>query len=312
MPAAAPNARLYFLVTRSPLHVGCGDSLGDIDKPTLRNVVTRHPMVPGSMLKGCLRGPAPAAWALPTQEPGLLENSLFGREGADGTGMLCPQDASLLLLPVACLAGGWAWVTCPAVLHRMARAAGVCALPASQARIPDVPLLNSPETAVVRSSGSPLVCRFTGHAPSIVLNEEVLALQTHDAAQAWAEWIAALALPGEQHSAWRELMHHNFAIVSNAVFDHLCAVALDVRARNRIADDGVAQDHHLWREECVPEEAVFFGVLAAQRVESNPAGLTEAQALALPQPLDLQLGGKATVGYGWTSFAPVAASVVAP
>jgi hypothetical protein len=80
--------------------------------------------------------------------------------------------------------------------------------------------------------------------------------------------------------------------------------AMDVRARNRIGDSGTAADTALWREECVPEEALFAGTLCAQRVPRH--ALTEEHVLALPQASEMQMGGKGSVGYGWVSFMPMA------
>ena len=299
-----PNARLYFLLTRSPLHVGCGTSLGFIDKPTLRNVVTRVPMVPGSSVKGCIKEPARRWSALrgESHDPALCEQSLFGREGADGTGMLCPQDAHLLLLPVASWAGGWGWATCPAVLHRLRRAAHSCGLGAPKV----VPALPSTEHALLLNGQSPLIWQHAG-GRCLMLAEQLLVAEPETAPaalEAWADWLLPMALAGDD-ADWRAAVRQRLALVSNEVFDWLCEVATDVRARNKIGDDGLAEDKKLWREECVPEDALFYGLLSAQTVRANPAGLSELQALDAPERCELQLGGKASIGYGWCRFEPV-------
>jgi CRISPR-associated protein Cmr4 len=297
------NARLFFIHTRSPLHMGCGDAVGYVDKPTLRNKVTKRPMVTGSAIKGRLKAHATGQWGINGQPLGLAsEQAVFGKDGDDGTGMLCPQDAHLLLLPVACWAGGWAWVTSPAVLHQFKRAVQTCALPDLTLDLPAAPNLTSSETAWV-SPANPLITAHGNHGQRLVLLDEVLMPQQHADAAAWASWIINLALPNETNE-WKAEIKSRFAVVSNVVFDRLCEVALDVRARNKIGDDGTAQDHHLWREECVPESALFFGCFTAQNV-ANGAGLTDAQVLDLPQRLPLRLGGKASVGYGCCDFEPV-------
>lgn len=304
-PDSAPNmpsrnARLYFLVCRTPLHIGCGDALGAIDKPTKRHVVTTHPQVPGSALKGCLKGPAVSAWQLGSEPLGEKRaEALFG--GTSATGMLSPQDAALLLMPVACWAGGWAWVTSPAVLHRLRRAAVAADLadPPPQA-MPNPPAL---QTALTPDK-SLLVTKHEG-VEAVVLAEEQLDWKPDDFVAEWAEWLARNAMAGEP-ADWCEDFKCRLAVVHDEVFDWLATVGTDVRARNRIEDDGVAADHHLWREECVPEDAVFYGVLCAQPVPGHRAMISERQALEAPVACELQLGGKGSVGYGWVSFRPAA------
>ena len=44
----------YFLFTRTPLHVGAGQSVGYADLPIQREPHTRIPIVPGSSFKGVL------------------------------------------------------------------------------------------------------------------------------------------------------------------------------------------------------------------------------------------------------------------
>lgn len=295
-----PNARLYFLITRTPLHIGCGDSLGDIDKPVLRGTVTGHPLVPGTEVKGCLKEPATEHWFSggPEQRNDCAK-SLFGREGPGGTGMLCPQDAELLLLPVACWAGGWAWATSPAVLHRLRRKAIGCGLPAAP---PAVPQPAHTEQAVLASDKS-LVSRFDG-GKHLILSEAVLDAAVDPLATEWADWLVKHAWHGED-SAWCGLARQRLAIVHDEVFDWLAETAMDVRSHNKIGPDGVVADNHLWRQEYVPEDAVFAGVMAVQPVAGNPAGYTVGQALAVPTDCDLQLGGRASVGFGWASLRPV-------
>jgi CRISPR-associated protein Cmr4 len=304
MPA---NARLYFLLARTPLHMGCGDSLGAIDKPTKRHVVTNHPLVPGSSLKGCLREPAEHAWQVDNVNVSKEQlQVLFGNDKG-GTGMLSPQDGQLLLLPVACWAGGWAWVTAPAVLQRLRRCAQTCNMP-KQPPLPSVPAMPKGQTqSALISSGSPLVSAYED-SNYVVLAEEALGAEESTAIGEWANWLAAYAMAGEP-TDWVAEFKNRIAIVPDDVFDWLCETATDVRARNRLDEKtGQTVAHHLWREECVPEDAVFYGVLSAQPVQDNPAGFTEAQALAVPSACDLQLGGKGSVGYGWASFRPVSAA----
>ncbi|MDD5698865.1 MAG: RAMP superfamily CRISPR-associated protein [Victivallaceae bacterium] len=46
--------KIMSIFTRTPLHVGAGNSVGAIDAPIMRERHTRIPIIPGSSLKGVL------------------------------------------------------------------------------------------------------------------------------------------------------------------------------------------------------------------------------------------------------------------
>ena len=46
--------QIFAIFTRTPLHVGAGNSVGAIDSPVMRERHTRIPIIPGSSLKGVL------------------------------------------------------------------------------------------------------------------------------------------------------------------------------------------------------------------------------------------------------------------
>ena len=48
------TTKLLTIFTRTPLHVGCGSSVGAVDLPVIRERHTRFPIIPGSSLKGVL------------------------------------------------------------------------------------------------------------------------------------------------------------------------------------------------------------------------------------------------------------------
>lgn len=49
------TTKILYLFTRTPLHVGSGSSVGAIDLPIQRERHSRHPIIPGSSIKGVLR-----------------------------------------------------------------------------------------------------------------------------------------------------------------------------------------------------------------------------------------------------------------
>ena len=58
----SPARPLLLLFTRTPLHVGAGESVGAIDQPIQRERPTGFPIIPGSSVKGSIRAAALDAW----------------------------------------------------------------------------------------------------------------------------------------------------------------------------------------------------------------------------------------------------------
>lgn len=301
-----PNHRLYLALTRTPTHVGCGQGLGEIDLPIQRNS-WGLPILPGSSIKGVLRQSAAEAWRC---TPGQIA-ALFGPDRADAgdhAGMLAPQDARLLAMPVASLCGGWAWVTCPGMLMRYRRdaaAAGYPGLPALPAAVIEA------QSASVASLGSPLLMRTDGHIA--LLHESVLQVQADDCIGVWGQHLAAMAFP-QDDATWRQDFAQRLIVVNDDLFHHFTQVATEVRARVALDENRVANDRALWREECVPADSLFWGLVSAFPIVAKPrtreassvapAALSVAEALALMRSACLQIGGKASVGYGWLDFLP--------
>ena len=67
------TTRTLVIFTRTPLHVGTGNSVGAIDQPVVRERHTGFPIIPGSGLKGVLRD------HLSAQLGKEMVNYVFGR-----------------------------------------------------------------------------------------------------------------------------------------------------------------------------------------------------------------------------------------
>lgn len=298
-----PNHRLYLALTRTPTHIGCGHGLGEIDLPIQRNS-WGLPILPGSAIKGVLRQSAAESWRC---TPGQI-TTLFGpdRENAsDHAGMLAPQDARLLAMPVASLCGGWAWVTCLGMLMRYQRdavAAGQAGLPPLPAALPDA------QSAQVASEHSPLLMQ-QALSHLAVLHESTLQVRAEACVGPWAEHLAARAFPAED-AAWRQDFAQRLIVVNDDLFHHFTHVATEVRARVSLDENRVAKDNALWREECVPADSLFWGLISAFPVVAKPRDGAVRDAVSVPAALDMvraacvQIGGKAGVGYGWLDFLP--------
>ncbi|MCX7111679.1 MAG: type III-B CRISPR module RAMP protein Cmr4 [Proteobacteria bacterium] len=280
------HSRLYLLHALSALHAGTGQGSGVIDLPIAREKSTGLPIVPGSSIKGVLRDEFKGDSNVSAEQ----HQALFGPDtenAADHAGALALSDARLLCLPVRSLAGTFAWVTCPLVLHRFKRDLqavnpGSClAIPKPDKEKIEV----CPDSALIDNNNM------------VLLEDLDLSAKETDESKSWAELIG-LAVFG--FTDWKKLFEDRFAIVDDAMFDFLAETATEIVTRIRIQENTrtVAQGG-LWFEEHLPAESLLWGVAACDRsrydkVESNGADLLRL----LHGEKRLQVGGKASVGRG--------------
>ena len=119
--------KLLYLYCETPLHAGSGSELGIVDLPIQRERPTGYPKIEASSLKGALRE---HFCRLGDGEKDRQVNRFFGpapdsEEANMSAGTVAFIDARLLCMPVRSAAGVFAWVTCPGVLQRWCRDAGL-------------------------------------------------------------------------------------------------------------------------------------------------------------------------------------------
>jgi CRISPR-associated protein Cmr4 len=287
--------RLLFIHVLTPLHAGTGQGVGAIDLPIQRERATNLPLLPGSTIKGCLRDAFPAD---------ADRDMLFGKPSKGNedmkAGALRISDAQLLLLPVRCLGATFVWATCPFVLNRLARSAGVAA-----AR-PPIPALADGKARL--ASMDPTV--KLNQSPRLVLEDLDLDPGAGPDADAlkWWDWISLRLFPVDK-DPWREEMKKRFAVIDDKSFDFLAEFATEVSAHIAIDDEkGTVKEGMLWYQEALPAETVLAGMLQADPPRPNPTGLTADAVLDLVGAREnLQFGGKASTGMGMARFIPAKA-----
>lgn len=249
----------FSLFTRTPLHVGCGSSVGVVDLPVLRERATGFPAVPGSALKGVLRD-------LFVTEPQTQE-TLFGKP--DGRGKILVGEARLAAFPVRSAKGGFAWLTSPLALGRL-RLDIDCPAVGEEAVL-------APDALAIRES--------------VVLEEYRLAR----GGEIPEKVVAALASLCA-HKLWQESLAKRLAVVSDTILSHFAQNACEIAYHNRIDDEtGIVEDGALFAQENVPSEALFVGELMAD----DPAHLTQLTGRLTAENNLLQVGADATTGLGW-------------
>lgn len=283
------STQLFFVHALSPLHAGTGQSIGAIDLAIARDRATQFPYLPGSSIKGSLRDVARQEFA----QNSTLVIKLFGPETAnasDHAGALIVSDANLLLLPVRSVAGTFAWVTSPYLLHRFARDAKAANVNLS------LPKLPSTVGSCVVGKSSALLANID--SKDKVIFEDLDLDPAQDAsvdtlADALGKWIFA-------ESSWQGLLKHKLCIVHDDVMTFLSEHATDVVARIALEDESkTVKNGQLWYEESLPTESILVGLVHAQ--PTAKVDLRPDDVLSHAKPIlnaSIQLGGKATVGRG--------------
>lgn len=215
----------FSLFTRTPLHVGCGSSVGVVDLPVLRERATGFPTVPGSALKGVLRD---------LFDDTQTQNLLFGEQ--NGRGKILVGEARLAAFPVRSAKGGFAWLTSPLALARL----GI-----------DCPAVG--EDAVLAPEG------LVAIENNVVLEEYRL-----KRAGDLQENLKAALKPLCGHKLWQESLENRLAVVSDTVLTHFAQNACEIAYHNRIDDTtGTVANGALFAQENVPSETLFVGQLMA-------------------------------------------------
>lgn len=282
-----PNTRLYWLHCLSPTHPGVGRGVGYIDLPIDRDGVTGWPIVRGSGFKGVWRD-----WAV-QQKKEWIELA-FGRADKDGesanSGALIPTDAKLVCLPVRSFRGTFAWATSPLCLQMLRRTlslAGCTGIPVAPASL-DEGKAHHTTTSVLTEDNN------------IYLEDLDFAAQKCDTATAWAELIAKYVFADD--STWQEQFKKRFVVLPDSAFDFLCETGTEVHTRVRIDDNTKTVDPGaLWTEESLPAETILMGLIQCDRIFGKNGESVNSQKLLnefTKGSLNLQIGGKATVGRG--------------
>jgi CRISPR-associated protein Cmr4 len=274
------HSQIYHLHALSALHAGTGQGGGVIDLPIAREKSTHLPIVPGSSVKGVLRG---------------CDNhrALFGPDtenASDHAGALAVSDARLLCLPVRSLGGTFAWVTCPLVLRRYQRDLNATQAPPTTLGIP-----TPAENGILVCDPSAL--KLNGN--QVFLEDLDLDASEDPQAQTWAEAIGQAVFGKPEDAHWQALFLERFAIVSDAVFDFLAETATEIATRIKLKPETrTVEKGGLWIEESLPAESLLWGIVACDRSRHGEAKSGKDLLKSLPAEQRLQVGGKASVGRG--------------
>ncbi|VVB63953.1 CRISPR system Cmr endoribonuclease Cmr4 [uncultured archaeon] len=289
------NTRMYWLQTMTPLHVGAGRGVGFIDMPIMREKVTNWPLVPGSALKGVIRDyfDIHREWEKIGSD---LFSAAFGKPSDDSNsddtsnaGSLILPDAHIVCLPVRSLYGTFAYTTCPLVLEKLKRDL----VAAGYGNFPMVPKPSDMEALHEPNS------RLIPEGQKIFFEDLDFDAKEDKETEEWAELLGTLLFQNDL--AWRGLFKERFAIISDDCFNFLTEAGTEVAAHIKIEDKTkIVAKGMLWYEEALPTEAIMAGIAWCDKVFGKN-GIDKKEILdtfCSASALDLQIGGKATVGKG--------------
>ncbi|MCP5517943.1 MAG: type III-B CRISPR module RAMP protein Cmr4 [Verrucomicrobiales bacterium] len=289
--AARLEQRLLYLFTRTPLHVGAGSGLGAIDLPVQRERHSRHPIIPGSSIKGVLRFTAATIDELDQAKIDDMFGPELGGENAGKearAGDLVFGEARPLAFPVRSARGAFAYVTCPLVLQRFARDSGQ----------PGLPELSHPEDQECLAGA-----RVTFSDKQKVVLEEFAFRVTGVFPADWESLLKGLVAD----PVWKEAAGR-LVLLSDGDFSHFVTTATEISPHVKIdPKTGSVARGALFDLESVPAETLFF---APVQVIGRPVNKEkshyqtdtgkELAALIERHPV-LQFGGNSTTGRGFCS-----------
>ncbi len=297
------ETKIMYIFTRTPLHVGAGASVGAIDQPVQRERHTGFPIIPGSAIKGVFAD----AWSDDDNLDGSGKRKkesdlawLFGiaeteapPEGGEkkqvaAAGAVQFSEAQVLAFPVRSAKGSFAWITCPLILRRYARTAGIDDL---SVREPSDDQAIYMQPGILDLNGKIVLEEYTfSHADN--LPEEMPARFKN-------------IIDGDP--VWKEV-ENRLVILSDGMMSFFCQSACEVAQHVKIDDaTGTAEGGALFNQENVPSETLFYAPVHFFNGRGVSKERTADKACnAFQEKLNangkvFQFGGDASTGLGFCS-----------
>ncbi|MBD3376450.1 type III-B CRISPR module RAMP protein Cmr4 [candidate division KSB1 bacterium] len=305
---------LLFLQNITPLHIGCGQDVGIVDLPIIRERITGYPYIPGSGFRGCLRnyfkntGDEEQVKALFGPDPGAEEGS-----ANEYAGCLAIHDAHILLFPVRCSDHVFVWITCPHVLHQFNRIINTFTPePEYLAQIPLIPLKETEFFAPLNFSPEMLYLeeyKFT--AASLKINES----EDETEQEKKTEWF------NNQKSGFKSWLgkieekqgldiSQKTVLVSDRAFYQFVNYATIIMEHNTLTTTKTVKQGALFSVESVPPETLFYSIIGTTKAryeqrqdmdaETAMASFYDTLFMDSESIKALQIGGDEGTGLGVT------------
>jgi len=281
---------IMHIFTRTPLHVGAGNSVGVVDSPIQRERHTRFPIIPGSSLKGVLAD----LWNDDAnitivekkdkneKEYFRIEKSdieeLFGSNTKEAkVGNLLIGEAKILAFPVRSAKGAFAWITCPLALARYERDSGIKL---------NVELFDGMTDSQCYGS------------EDVQLKDNVVLEEYNFKSENLCEDLSFQLSKLFEDKIW-ETVATRLVVVNDEIFAYFVENACEVVTRICVDDEsGVVKKGALFNQEQVPSESMFYAPIREQKEKDSYS--------KFKKKLDdnhrvIQVGGNETIGLGFCS-----------
>ncbi|AVQ46526.1 type III-B CRISPR module RAMP protein Cmr4 [Clostridium sporogenes] len=271
------NFKIYTIRCLTNMHVGSGDaSYTLIDNQVQRDVITGFPTINSSSLKGSLR-----SFLDPKKEKSKAIKYIFG-DKEDGMGNYKIFPGMLLSMPVRSNVKPFFRATCPRIIKdflgfienfqpQTSDIKNIKTLEEDLKNIEKVADKNKNTIFILKNFNRDIDVKFDN-------NQKIEGIKITSERE--------ISLKGEERI--KEIFGESLILIDDNSFNDIVD-RLPVIARNKL-DNG--ESENLWYEEVVPRETRFyFGTILGKEHQSE-FGKIEGK-----QPV--QIGGNATIGYGY-------------
>jgi len=296
------KAKVFYIHTVSPMHVGSGSDLGIVDMPIQREGHTSFPKIESSSLKGSIReafemrGRTDLDILLKTymsfgydetNAPSAVETAFPNKKDREFAGALGFSDARILLFPVKSAKGIFAWITSPMVLNKF---------------IKDLKISDNEQTFTIVENSISNDSKINIDNNSVILEEYQINITKKDDTQTITEFLST-ELDNDE-------IKEKLIILSDDDFKDFVTLSTEVITRTKIDNaTGTVKDGALFTEEYLPSETVMYSLALASPVMTR---VTQIQNLSSEDevmnffsstvPDIMQIGGNATIGKGIVSI----------
>lgn len=298
--------QLVYYQNITPLHIGCGQDVGLVDNPIIREKTTSFPFIPGSSIRGVLRDQCE------TKDTSTDKEKFYALLGPDAegdvdySGCIAVFDAKILFFPIRTDKNLFHWITCPYVIERFNRDVQHFKLKGEQFPRYDELCLKLNEQAKFYASSH---CRsgndlFLEEFPFKKISEPITD-DTKNPKEVFDYWITKNDFGVDNTKV---------LIIHNHDFDYFVRNATMVMQHNRLTSAKTVDAGALFSVESVPPEAFFYGIIGGTQDRKNEGRTFNSGAKALDEFFGLiknsadaeeaiiNLGGDESTGLGVTKI----------
>jgi CRISPR-associated protein Cmr4 len=295
------QAKIFYIHTITPMHVGSGSDLGIVDMPIQREGHTNFPKIESSSLKGSMRETFERqnmTTSIKTHltfgyddsnAPRLVKEKFSEKKAQEFAGALGFSDGRILLFPIKSAKNIFAWVTCPLVLNKFVK---------------DLKISDNEQNFVIKENTITNDSKINIDNGNVILEEYQISVSKENDTQKIAEFLAT-ELDNDD-------IKEKLIILSDDDFKDFITLSTEVITRTKIDNKtGVVATGALFTEEYLPSETVMYSLALASDLMAQ-VDFVEAVDLATADkvmefftktvPDIIQIGGNATIGKGIVSI----------